>query len=211
VPEGRLVWAVFEAVGGLDVSVLCAEYGADGHGRGASGPSMMVALLLSAYARGIRSAWGIERAGVGVVALRVVAGDLVPGHSRVVEFCRRHGRAFGERCARALRSGGVVSVGVVAIDGMKMSANAAIDSNRDCGQIARAILEQGAEIDRRQDELYGSGRGGELPEQLRTGEGRREAFRDANERLEREREADQPVEDGDADAAWRSSWIARRS
>jgi hypothetical protein len=59
-----------------------------------------------------------------------------------------------------------------------MSANAAINSNRDFGQIAREILEEAAEIDRREDEVYGTERGDELPEHLRTREGRRKADRD---------------------------------
>ena len=58
------------------------------------------------------------------------------------------------------------------------------------GQIAREILAEAAEIDRREDELYGGERGDELPEHLRTREGRRKALREAKERLERER--DQP-------------------
>jgi hypothetical protein len=86
-------------------------------------------------------------------------------------------------CARA----GLASVGVVAIDGTKMSANASMNANRDFGQIAREILEGAAEIDRREDELYGRERGDELPEHLRTREGRRKALREAKERLERER------------------------
>jgi transposase len=195
------VWTVLEAVGELDLSAFYAEYRADGHGRPAYEPSMMVALLLYAYARGTRSARGIERACVEDVAFRVVAGNLVPDHSTVAEFRFRHERALGEvfsgvlgLCSRA----GLVSVGVVAIDGTKMSANAAINSNRDFGQIAREILEEAAEIDRREDELYGTERGDELPEHLRTREGRRKAFREANERLEREREADPPVDDEDA-------------
>ena len=201
VPEGHLVWTVLEAVGELDLSAFYAEYRADGHGRPAYEPSMMVALLLYAHARGTRSARGIERACVEDVAFRAVAGNLVPDHSTVAEFRRRHERALGEvfsgvlgLCSRA----GLVSVGVVAIDGTKMSANAAINSNRDFGQIAREILEEAAEIDRREDELYGTQRGDELPEHLRTREGRREAFREAKKRLEREREADQPGDNDDA-------------
>ena len=78
-------------------------------------------------------------------------------------------------CARA----GLASVGVVAIDGTKMAANASTDANRDFGQIAREILAEAAETDRREDELHGSERGDELPEQLRTREGRRQALREA--------------------------------
>ena len=90
-------------------------------------------------------------------------------------------------CARA----GLASVGVVAIDGTRMAANASTNANREFGQIAREILAEAAEIDRREDELYGSARGDELPEQLRTREGRRQALREAKERLARERDEQQ--------------------
>lgn len=48
-----------------------------------------------------------------------------------------------------------MSVGVVAIDGTKVAANAARAANRGYEQIAREILAEAAEIDRREDELYG--------------------------------------------------------
>src|SRR4051794_26592296 len=59
VPEGHLVWTVLDAVAELDLSAFYAAYRADGHGRPAYEPSMMVALLLYAYARGTRSSRGI--------------------------------------------------------------------------------------------------------------------------------------------------------
>jgi len=46
----------------LDVDALYADYRADGHGRPAHDPAMMVALLVYAYARGRRSSRVIERA-----------------------------------------------------------------------------------------------------------------------------------------------------
>ena len=189
VPEGHLVWTVLDAVGELDLSAFYAVYRADGHGRPAYEPSMMVALLMYAYARGNRSSRGIERACVEDVAFRVVAANLVPDHSTIAEFRCRHERALSEvfsgvlgLCARA----GLASVGVVSIDGTKMSANASMNANRDYVQIARAILREAAEIDQREDEIYGDARGDELPEHLRTREGRRRALREAKERLQRE-------------------------
>jgi transposase len=194
VPEGHLVWTVLDAVGELDLSAIYADYRGDGRGRPAYEPSMMVALLLYAYARGNRSSRGIERACVEDVAYRVVTGNLAPDHSTIAEFRCRHERPLGEvfsgvlgLCARA----GLVSVGVVAIDGTKMAANASTNANRDFGQIAREILAEAAEVDRREDELYGSERGDELPERLRTREGRRLALREAKERLARERDEPQ--------------------
>jgi transposase len=188
--EDHLVWTVLEAVGELELSMFYADYRQDGHGRPAYEPSMMVALLLYAYARGNRSARGIERACVEDIAYRVVTGNLAPDHSTIAEFRCRHERALGEvfsgvlgLCARA----GLVSVGVVAIDGTKMSANASVNANCDFGQIAREILAEAADTDRREDELYGNERGDELPEHLRTREGRRKALREAKERLDRDR------------------------
>jgi transposase len=191
VPDGHLVWTVLDAVAELDLSAVYASYRDDGRGRPAYEPSMMVALLLYAYARGNRSSRGIERACVEDVAYRVVTGNLAPDHSTIAEFRCRHERALGEvfsgvlgLCARA----GLVLVGVVAIDGTKMAANASSDANRDFGQIAREILAEAAEIDAREDEVYGDRRGDELPERLRTREGRRQALREAKEQLSGERD-----------------------
>ena len=61
VPEDHLVWTVIDAVGELDLSAFYAVYRADGHGRPAYEPAMMVALLLYAYAIGERSSRRIER------------------------------------------------------------------------------------------------------------------------------------------------------
>jgi transposase len=189
VPEDHLVWTVLDAVAEMDLGAFYASYRADGHGRPAYEPSMMVALLLYAYARGNRSSRGVERACVEDVAYRVVAANLVPDHSTIAEFRVRHEAALAELFTGVLglcRQAGLVSVGVVAIDGTKIQANASREANRSYEQIAREILAEAAETDRREDELYGEARGDELPERLRTSAGRRAALREAKERLERE-------------------------
>jgi len=54
VAEDHLVWTILGAIEEMDLSALYADYRADGHGRPAYEPSMMVSLLLYAYARGNR-------------------------------------------------------------------------------------------------------------------------------------------------------------
>jgi hypothetical protein len=149
---------------------------------------MMVGLLLCACARGNRSSRGVERAWVEDVARRVVTGDLVPDHSAIAEFRCRHERPPGEvfcgvlgPCARA----GLATVGVVAIGGTRMAANASTEPTATSAG-SRGILAEAAAIDEREDGLYGAERGGELPERRRTREGRRRALRGAKERLARE-------------------------
>ena len=46
--------------------------------------------------------------------------------------------------------------------------------------MTREILDEAAETDRVEDELYGDARGDELPEQMHAPEGRRAALRAAN-------------------------------
>jgi transposase len=189
-PDDHFAWFVLAAVGEMDLAAFYGAYRADGHGRAAHDPGMMVALLLYAYARGQRSSRGIERGCIEDVAYRVIAANRVPDHCTVARFRQRHQEAlaglFGEvlgLCARA----GLVDAEVVAVDGTKVAANASEHANRDFGQLAREILEEAAETDRLEDEKYGERRGDELPPQLSTAQGRRGWLREAKRQLEQER------------------------
>src|ERR1041384_6347604 len=64
-PENHLAWFVLAAVEEMDLYPFYAAYRVDGRSRPAYEPAMMVALLLYAYARGIRSSRVIERGCVG--------------------------------------------------------------------------------------------------------------------------------------------------
>ena len=82
-PEGHLAWFVIDVVAAFDLSAFYAAYRVDGRSRPAYEPAMMVALLLYAYARGIRSSRMIERACVEDVAFRVIAAQQRPDHATV--------------------------------------------------------------------------------------------------------------------------------
>jgi transposase len=77
-PEDHLAWFMLATVEKLDLDAFYMSYRADGHGRAAHDPAMMVALLLYAYACGQRSSRGIERACVEDIAFRVIAANQVP-------------------------------------------------------------------------------------------------------------------------------------
>jgi len=61
-PQNHLAWFVLEAVEQMDLTAFYAAYRADGHGRVAHEPAMMIGLLIYAYARGQRSSRRIEQA-----------------------------------------------------------------------------------------------------------------------------------------------------
>lgn len=189
-PEGHLAWFVLDAVQGMDLEGFYAPYRRDGLGRPAYEPSMMVALLLYAYSRGVRSARAIERACEEDVAFRVIAAQQKPDHATLARFVERHERALGDLFGQVLdlcAQAGLARVGVVAIDGTKMYANASRDSTMDYEQIAREIIEEAKAIDAAEDELYGEARGDELPEQLTTAAGRRKWLSEAKRRLDEQR------------------------
>lgn len=69
------------------------------------------------------------------------------------------------------------------------ATNASRDRNRGYESIVTEILAEAGRVDREEDERYGQARGDELPEPLRTREGRRAALAAARDRIERERAA----------------------
>src|SRR5664280_2860851 len=189
-PANHLAWFVLSSVEAMDLAPFYASYRSDGHGRPAHDPGMMVALLLYAYCKGQRSSWVIEHECVEDIAYRVIAASEVPDHTTIARFRQRHETAlaglFGEVLTLCAQEG-LVKVGVVAIDGTKVHANAGREATRDYEQIAKEILEQAAEVDRQEDEQFGDARGDELPAELSTEQGRRGWLREAKRRLDAKR------------------------
>jgi hypothetical protein len=120
------------------------------------------------------------------VTYKVITAMRVPDHSTIADFRRRHERALGELFTEVLAlcdEAGLVEVGVISIDGTKIRANASRGANRTYEKLVADILKEAEETDRWEDGLFGSDRGDEVPEHLRTEEGRRAAFKAAKERL----------------------------
>ena len=206
VPADHLVWTVLGAVDELDLSGIYGVYRSDGHGRPAYEPRVMVALLLYSYSKGIQSSREIERKCREDVAFMVITARRVPDHSTIAEFGRRHERALAELFTGVLglcRKAGLVRVGLLAVDGMKQHANASQHGNRDYRRIAKELLAEAERVDHEEDERFGKDRrGDEVPEELRTPEGRQAAFRRAKIELDAEEEeppkGDPPSGDDDA-------------
>ena len=74
----------------MDVSAFYGSYRADGHGRAAYEPSVMVTLVLYAFATDVRSSRAIERHCRQDVAYRVITGNVVPDHATIARFIVRH-------------------------------------------------------------------------------------------------------------------------
>jgi transposase len=194
-PAGHLAWYLLDVVERLDLDAFYGEYRADGSGRPAHDPAMMVALLLYAYAVGERSSRQIERRCVEDVAFRVIAANRAPDHTTIARFRKRHAERLAELFVQVLAlcaKAGMVRVGTVAVDGTKLAANAGISANRTYEKIRQEVERMLAEadaVDAAEDQRFGDARGDELPAELTDPVTRRERLERAQRELEGEQAA----------------------
>src|ERR1700692_2462336 len=101
-PEDHLAAFVLDAVADMELDAFYGAYRADGHGRPAFDPAMMVALVLYAYCKGQRSSRGIERACVEDISFRVIAANQRPDHATIARFRVRHEDALADLFGQVL-------------------------------------------------------------------------------------------------------------
>jgi transposase len=184
-PEDDLVFVVLDAVAALDLGGFRRRYRADGHGRAAFDPEMMIALLLYGYCQGERSSRVIERRCVRDVGYRVICGGLQPDHATIARFRARHEQALGglfSQVLRLLAAEGMVALGVLSLDGTKLAGNAAQKANRTLPQIEK-ILAEAAAADAAEDARYGDAGGAPTPRALARRAERRKRLAAARDRL----------------------------
>jgi transposase len=204
-PEDDLVFVVLDAVATLDLGEFRRRYRADGHGRAAFGPEMTVALLLYGYCQGERSSRVIEKRCVRGVGYRVITGGLHPDHATIARFRARHERALGglfSQVLRLLAAEGMVSLGVISLDGTKLAGNAAQKANRTLPQIGK-LLAEAAAADAAEDARLGGKLEEPGPQALARRAERRERLVAARERLAAEDRARR-----DAQRARQEAWDA---
>jgi len=194
-PEGHLAWFILDAVEAIDLSKFYLKYRADGWGRAAYEPQMMVSLLLYAYCLGVRSSRQIERACEVDIAFRVITANQKPDYSTVCRFRSQNEEELGMLFTQVLRlcaEAGLVKVGVVALDGTKVKANASLSANRTEEHIeaeVRKMLAEAREKDEEEDRLFGKdSRGDKIPEGLKDRSTRLARLKECQERLAQEKE-----------------------
>jgi transposase len=193
-PADHLVWFVIDAVKELDTSVLHVGRVRAGQGRAGFDPDMLVTLLMYAYANKVRSSRQIERLCTTDVAFRVICAQDVPDHTTIARFRAEHEDAFADLFTRVLvlcAQAGMGRVGIVAIDGTKIAANASLDANRKeewLREQAAKIVAEAAAVDAAEDAEHGDRRGDELPPKFSDPSGRRERIRQALDEIGKQTE-----------------------
>jgi transposase len=171
-PQDHLARFVAGAVDQLDLSAFARPHRADGRGRRSYDPKMLVALVLLAWCEGERSSRRIELRCIEHIPFRWITGNEAPDHTTISRFIKDKAEAIDGLFAQVLRlafAAGMVKVGVVAIDGTKVGANASPLQSLTRGRLeaeVRRIREEHQANDAADDEAFGDARGDELPSDL---------------------------------------------
>ena len=166
-PAGHAVWLVIEAVRRLDTAAFHARRRTGGAGAAGYDPDMMLTLLVWAYANGITSSRRIERLCQQDVAFRVTCAGHLPDHVTIARFRQQFADTAAALFAQVLllcAQLGMGQVGVVALDGTKVTANASKDANRTeagLAKLAQDLAAAHAAADAAEDALFGEGKRGD--------------------------------------------------
>ena len=202
-PENHRAYFISETIDQLDLSALHRCCQGDGRRNQPYHPTMLVKVLIYAYARGVFSSHKIAAKLIEDVALRVPAAGNWPYFRTINCLRQQHLATFGRlfvAVVQLARKMGLVKLGTVALDGTKVKANASKhkamsyqrmkEEEQRLEEEIRQLLEQAQQTDQADDELYGADqRGDELPEELPRREQRLEKIRAAKQELEAEQAA----------------------
>jgi transposase len=205
-PEDHLAYFVSELVDQLDLSAITAVYEEEDRGYPPFHPVMMTKVLVYAYCVGVFSSRRIQRRLLEDIPFRVLAAGNQPDFRTIAGFRQTHLPALTglfEQVLALARATGAPRVGVVALDGTKIKANASKhkamsyqrmgEKQQQLRAEVQELLAQAEAADAAEDAQYGAGRrGDELPAELQRRESRLARIREAKQVL-KERAKDEAV------------------
>lgn len=190
-PEDDIVHLIVDAVGLMDLSAFEKTCKVGHAGQPPFAPAVLLALLIYAYSHGVRSSRAIERLCRRDAGYRFIVGEDVPDHTVIARFRRRHAERMKSVFLHVLelcREAGLIKLGLVALDGTKVKANAALDANRTASTIAEQIsrmLTEAEATDAQEDREFGAEAGGPpMPKDLGRHADRQARLKACQEKLE---------------------------
>ena len=204
VPAGHLAHFVRNLVlEQLDLKKIMDQY-SEARGYPPYHPGMMTALLLYAHTQGVYASRRIDTACEQRVDFMAVTGMQQPDFRTISDFRKRHLTELGELFRQVLKlcqRAGMVKLSHVALDGTRISGNAAKDQTLKYSRMKKSEQELSDEIagwfreaerqDQADDAAYGiDRRGDELPAWVADKQKRLEKIRQAKAELEAEAKAE---------------------
>ena len=132
-PQQHLARFIADVVDSLELKPILRCYRDNGQGGAAYHPVMMLKVLLYAYCVGIPSSRKIAQAVIDDVPFRWLAAGNWPDFRTIAAFRLQHLEGMKLMFLQVLllcKQSGLIKAGVVALDGTKVAASAALDRNR---------------------------------------------------------------------------------
>ncbi len=205
-PENHLSRFINDVVDDIDISPIFAYYEAENRGNPPYHPRMLLKVLLYSYCVGMSSSRKIGKSLHEDVAFRFLSAGNFPNFRTISDFRKIHLDKFEDIFIKVLelcQKAGLVKLGTVALDGMKIKANASLSKSQKYStlctkeekeedklrKLVRDMLDEAERVDEEEDRIYGeNNRGDELPDGFRTTKERLERIREAKRQLEEEQE-----------------------
>ncbi|MDH5683935.1 MAG: IS1182 family transposase [candidate division WOR-3 bacterium] len=202
-----------EIIDHLDVSGFRDE---KTEGRPCYDTRMMLKILLWGYACGARASRKIEERLYSDVIFMWLAGLEKPDFRTICLFRRCNLEAISQLFAQVItlaKGLGMLRLGLIALDGTKVRANAGIGSFKkvaewhkelaEAKEEVRRILQEAEALDQADDEKFGSAnRGDELPEELTKTEQRMKKIEELMDKIGEDASAKRLVSSTDPDASY---------
>ena len=197
-PENHLAHFVSDVVDQLDLREIESVYEEDERGQPPYHPRMMTKILIYGYCVGVFSSRKIQKKLLEDVGFRMLAAGNEPDFRTISDFRKLHLQAlqglFDQLLQIALQTG-TMKLGMVALDGSKVKANASKHKAMSYGRMqedekrlkeeVKKLLQQAERVDAEEDARYGRDRtGDELPAELARRETRLKKIQEAKRALE---------------------------
>ena len=197
-PENHLAHFVSDVVDQLDLRDIESVYEEDERGQPPYHPQMMTKILIYGYCVGVFSSRKIQKKLLEDVGFRMLAAGNEPDFRTISDFRKLHLQAlqglFDQLLQIALQTG-TMKLGMVALDGSKVKANASKHKAMSYGRMqedekrlkeeVKKLLQQAERVDAEEDARYGRDRSGdELPAELARRETRLKKIQEAKRALE---------------------------
>lgn len=193
----HLVYFLLDVVGEMDLSPLFERYKNSITGQPPYHPRMMVTLLLYSYCKGVFSSRKIQSRCGEDVAFRVIVGEDIPNFRTISDFRKdnlEHMQSLFVQTLQVCAAAGLVKLGRVALDGVKVKANASrhkamsydrmLQDEERLQQEIADLMAQANAADAADDEQFGDRHGDEIPDELARRESRLAKIREARVALE---------------------------
>lgn len=155
-------------------------------------PEVLTKILVYGLSRGVRSSRVLEDMVNNHKHYIYLAGGLTPDHSTISRFRKERQewlRAAYRQTVRICAGAGLALLKVTATDGSKIRARASKRSLYDAKRVDRElaeidrILAEAEEVDREEDEIYGEGTSGKMPQELVDAKKRKEKLEEIAKQL----------------------------